>query len=93
MDHQSGSAGPAWEQSGEWREQRDRWLGIVRRPLKIPARLSCRDVEANRRCGNCEWCAETERWERIFQSKFADPGYYTRERIVTHQSPLSGLSR
>jgi|NGEPerStandDraft_6_1074524.scaffolds.fasta_scaffold541457_1 hypothetical protein len=25
----------------------------------------------------CRWCIDNARWERIFQEKFADPGYYS----------------
>jgi hypothetical protein len=39
-------------------------------------------------CGVCRTCEETERWERIFQTKFADPDYYAR-RSVPHVSPLA----
>ena len=42
------------------------------------------------RCGECAVCQENERWERIFQSKFADPDYYVR-RVVRHDSPLNSL--
>lgn len=27
-------------------------------------------------CGRCSFCLENQRWERIFQEKFADPQYY-----------------
>ena len=42
------------------------------------------------RCGACAACKENERWERIFQSKFADPDYYVR-RVIRHESPLNSL--
>jgi hypothetical protein len=40
------------------------------------------------RCGTCATCLENVRWERIFNEKFADPGYYTREAALPHNSPL-----
>jgi hypothetical protein len=38
----------------------------------------------------CPTCEENARWERIFQTKFADPSYYTRP-ILRHDSPLNTL--
>jgi hypothetical protein len=38
------------------------------RPVgKRPARCTC---------GVCHTCRDNDRWERIFQEKFADPTYY-----------------
>jgi two-component system nitrate/nitrite response regulator NarL len=31
------------------------------------------------KCGQCPSCMEEARWERIYQEKFADPGYYSRQ--------------
>jgi hypothetical protein len=42
------------------------------------------------KCGTCLWCAENQRWERIFQEKFADPNYYLRP-LVRCDSPLNAL--
>jgi hypothetical protein len=28
------------------------------------------------KCGQCAWCIDNARWERIFAAKFADPTYY-----------------
>lgn len=28
-------------------------------------------------CGKCAGCIENQRWERIFNEKFADPAYYS----------------
>lgn len=42
------------------------------------------------KCGTCAACKENQRWERIFQSKFADPDYYVR-RVIRHESPLNSL--
>ena len=33
---------------------------------------------------------ELERWERIYQEKFADPNYYSNLRIPAASSPLAG---
>lgn len=33
-------------------------------------------------CGVCSTCRDNERWERIFQEKFADPTYYMRRLRV-----------
>jgi hypothetical protein len=41
------------------------------------------------RCGECFACRENARWERIFQEKFADPTYYTRDFRLAHSSPLA----
>ena len=41
------------------------------------------------RCGLCATCVENARWERIFEQKFADPGYYTRGPAIPHNSPLT----
>lgn len=39
-------------------------------------------------CGRCGQCLENERWERIFQEKFADPDYYA-PRIRLYGSSLA----
>ena len=39
-------------------------------------------------CGGCGQCKENERWERIFQEKFADPDYYA-PRIRLYGSSLA----
>jgi hypothetical protein len=39
-------------------------------------------------CGACPKCREDERWERIFQEKFADPHYY-HPPVVRYRSPLA----
>ena len=39
------------------------------------------------RCGACPSCQENDRWERIFQEKFADPEYYS-PRPIRRASPL-----
>lgn len=58
-------------------------LSIIE-PLAAPRR-----VQSPRcRCGVCATCVENARWERIFQEKFADPGYYG----FRAPSPVSSLS-
>lgn len=42
------------------------------------------------RCGVCDKCKDNERWERIFQAKFADPYYYARP-VIRCESPLNAL--
>jgi len=50
-----------------------------------PARQTCTRKRATRTmsgkrthctCGVCHTCRDNDRWERIFQEKFADPTYY-----------------
>lgn len=64
-----------------------------------PARGSGRQVgEAGKaprqrghcKCGHCKACLENARWERIFNEKFAVPGYYGGPAFK-HSSTLSGL--
>ncbi len=42
------------------------------------------------RCGACKWCLDNARWDRIFNEKFADPTYYTTQRL-RYNSSLAGL--
>jgi hypothetical protein len=46
-------------------------------PRKIK-RSSAPRVRQRCRCGRCPICLDNARWERIFNEKFADPGYYRR---------------
>jgi hypothetical protein len=41
-------------------------------------------------CGTCRQCLDNNRWELIFNAKFADPDYY-KDRPVRHSSPLDSL--
>jgi hypothetical protein len=41
-------------------------------------------------CGQCPECVMNARWERIFNEKFADPGYYTKSR-VRYCSPIGDM--
>ena len=50
-----------------------------------------RNVRQRRcRCETCASCQDNARWDRIFQSKFADPDYYVR-RVVRHDSSLNPI--
>jgi hypothetical protein len=41
-------------------------------------------------CGQCKWCLDNARWDRIFNEKFADPTYYG-SVVVRHSSSLAEL--
>lgn len=43
-----------------------------------PIRSSAASARQRCRCGHCAYCIDNARWERIFEEKFADPGYYDR---------------
>ena len=43
------------------------------------------------KCGKCAQCLEDARWDEIFESKFADPDYYTRDPETKRGSPLESL--
>jgi hypothetical protein len=40
------------------------------------------------RCGQCTWCLENARWDRIFNEKYADPTYYS-GLMLKHSSTLA----
>ena len=42
------------------------------------------------RCGTCKVCVSNARWERIYNEKFADAGYYGGLRF-RNSSPLAGF--
>jgi hypothetical protein len=42
-------------------------------------------------CGQCQTCRENQRWERIFQEKFATEDYYNHNLRIRYASPLSGF--
>jgi hypothetical protein len=42
------------------------------------------------RCGICKACRENARWERIYNEKFADLGYYNGLRL-SNRSPLASF--
>jgi len=42
------------------------------------------------RCGLCRTCRENARWERVYNEKFADTGYYIGLRLSC-RSPLGDL--
>ena len=39
-------------------------------------------------CGQCTWCLENARWNRIFNEKYADPTYYS-GLMLRHSSTLA----
>ena len=41
-------------------------------------------------CGKCRVCVSNARWERIYNERFADPGYYGGLRF-RNRSPLAGF--
>lgn len=51
-------------------------------PSRVPRRQFCK-------CGECKWCLDNVRWDRIFNEKFADPAYYG-QLILGHNSCLAG---
>ena len=49
---------------------------------RAPVEISLKPVRAHKVHGcpsgcTCRTCCDNARWERIFQEKFADPGYYS----------------
>ena len=40
------------------------------------------------KCGECGWCLDNLRWDRIFNERFADPTYYG-SLTIRHNSALS----
>ena len=59
-------------------------------PPKLMPKLPRRLMTGRCPCGVCPKCLEDARWERIFQEKFADPDYYSVQR-VSRGSSLSSL--
>jgi len=39
------------------------------------------------KCGQCRWCLDNARWDRIFSEKYADSSYYTLK--LSHNSSLA----
>jgi len=58
----------------------EKYRAISPRPAKAVSRPRCT-------CGECAQCKEDQRWESIFNAKFADPNYYA-DRPVRHASSL-----
>ena len=54
------------------------------RPARTAGRTRCN-------CGECAQCKDNERWESIYNAKFADPTYYA-ARPVRHSSSLDWAS-
>ncbi|HUA59596.1 MAG TPA: hypothetical protein VML19_12625 [Verrucomicrobiae bacterium] len=57
-------------------------LAGVRPPVMRPRHCSC---------GACHSCAENQRWNRIFEEKFADPTYYSGP-MIRHSSALNSIA-
>jgi hypothetical protein len=57
-------------------------------PVTYCAPVAKANGRRNCRCGLCGDCVENARWERVFQTKFADPEYYGGLR-VRNTSPLN----
>jgi hypothetical protein len=76
-----------WEREQQARKAQYRGRNTTPDPSDF---VLARGKSSRRRCGCglCANCKENERWEKIFQTKFADPDYY-RHRSVHHVSPLS----
>ncbi len=57
--------------------------GRPQRRRRVAAEVDTAPVSRSRRCecGRCASCRENLRWERIFESKFADPDYYNRSGV------------
>jgi hypothetical protein len=75
----------------------ERSARVIRRPrmtlLRADSRADYRAPASKSRlricrCGECRECAENARWDRIFNEKFADPEYYSRE-YIRYESPLN----
>lgn len=54
----------------------------------IPVRVYARRRTC--RCGLCRACRENARWERVYNEKYADAGYYIGLRLSC-RSPLDDL--
>ncbi len=54
-------------------------------PLRTRSEAMSRRLRCT--CGHCQTCDENERWERVFNEKFADPTYYL-PRIFKRGSSL-----
>ena len=76
-------------------------IRAVMRAKRSPSPASCRsgqlvaapvgrDRRIHCKCGQCDGCLESARWERIFTQKFADPDYYTCQPL-RHPSPLASV--
>jgi hypothetical protein len=73
---------------------RHRGAGMAPRNSGPSIRAEAKDGPAHRQrrkncdCGQCKWCTDNARWNRIFNEKFADPAYYT-QNAVRHNSSLA----
>jgi hypothetical protein len=64
-------------------------------PSAIPVKAQSAQPGVERRqycgCGECKWCRDNARWDRIFAEKFADPSYYGTLRVRYSSSLAGGL--
>lgn len=71
--------------------ERNRSSTEPRRPTEARlARSSAGSRRKNCKCGCCRTCLDNVRWERIFNEKFADPGYYKRLHVRYSSSLADG---
>jgi len=63
-----------------WRSTPEISKAAPPRPAKMGRRVRCA-------CGECVQCKDNQRWETIYNAKFADPNYYA-DRPVRHSSSL-----
>lgn len=57
------------------------------RPVEMPRKRPRSGVCS---CGTCARCRDNDKWNRIFEEKFADPFYYG-GIAVRHNSSLAGV--
>jgi len=76
----------------EWQPRMARRRPHADLPVEAIAGSSTGRISRQRNCacGSCRRCVENARWERIFNEKFADRGYYGRI-AVRHNSSLAAI--
>lgn len=62
--------------------------GLPKAASTIPTTTTPSSKRTKCQCGECGYCRDNARWERIFNEKFADPDYYA-VRPTTVGSSLS----
>jgi hypothetical protein len=64
------------------------------RSVPVGTEYNCTRIRERRycQCGQCKWCLDNARWERIFNEKFLDPTYYS-GLSVRHSSTLAQARR
>ena len=62
--------------------------GAIAAPEPAMRRTAGKGTQSNRcQCGQCKWCQDDVRWDRIFNERFDDPAYYG--LVVRQSSPLA----